>query len=115
MVAFFFLPRFLMPNKFNAEKFKNHKENIVVNVISYDTLTSPLSDKLNILIEVDNKTEFTWKSATFGIEFASSDGELLNIEESINYKLVVHPNEKTTTSNEFTPGQSPEVSVLEQA
>ncbi len=55
-------------------------------------------DILNILIELDNQTAFSWESGEFDVEFKSLNGDLLNIEKQGIFQFKLHPNSKARVS-----------------
>ena len=107
LIPLLFLSIFLIPlymsfsNRAKKAKFIDHRDNIEMIVLKQDTLKkedSKKDDLLNIVMELDNKTEIEWSQAEFEIEFKTANGELLNIEKSGDYRLTLHPNSKSKSA-----------------
>ena len=81
-----FIPLLLIPiwNSTYSEKinYMDHKDKISVNILRTDTLQRDDCENcnlLNILVELDNKTDIEWEQGNYEIEFKTIAGELLNL------------------------------------
>jgi len=82
-------------------KYVDYKDQISLKVIRTDTLKKENCkncDLLNILVELENKTDVEWDNGEFEVAFRTAEGELVNIEKSLDFQLSLHPNSTATSS-----------------
>jgi len=73
----------------------DYKDKIDIKVLNIDTIKrqdNKRFDLLNILVELENKTDIEWEQGAYEIEFETTKGELLNIEKYGDFQLKLHPN-----------------------
>jgi len=100
IMLFFLIPMFkFLPG--DNHKYIDYKDQIEIKVLKIDTLKQERCkdcNLLNILVELDNKTDIEWENGEYEVEFSTAKGELLNIEKYGDFQLKLHPNSKSKSS-----------------
>jgi len=93
-----FIPFLFLMRSPRGVKFQDYKTEIDINVMSIDTVLVKEEKKLNVLIEINNKTEKDWDDPTYEVKYLSSEDKLLNVESKRDYSLIVPANTKVNSS-----------------
>ena len=95
------LPYLILPSMNDRADFADHADKIILTVLSKDTLHYGKEQEtkyLNILVEVENKTEEEWQHADYEIEYYSKEGKLVNVERESGYSFKLRPHSTGKTS-----------------
>ena len=98
LLLLFMLPVLMYPlyqsSRKRNIKFVDHQKEIEFNIVRKDTINRSdcqNCDLLNVLLEIENKSEFVWEHGQFNVLFKNSQDEILNVEKQRDFQLILNP------------------------